>query len=124
MNFLDTSFVFFKKLNTSFYLIGLCVLAIIIRAAGIDLVNLSIEEIEFLYYSHPSTTLEELFQICKNGLQIFDFALYRFWFTLVGFSILKAKCLAFFLIFCSFLSAISYQKKLVKRSQNQDFSPF
>ena len=124
MNFFDTTFAFFKKLNTFSYLSGLCVLAISIRAVGIDSVNLSVEEVEFLYYSHPSTSLDELFHICKNGLPIFDFALYRLWFTLVGFSILKAKYVSFF--FNILLIPLGYflSKKISDKESEARFTAF
>ncbi len=124
MNFLDHTFTFFKTLNTFTYLITLCVLAIIIRAIGVDSVNLSFEEIEFLYYSHPSTPIDELLQICKNGLPIFDFALYRLWFTIVGFSILKAKAFSFF--FNILLIPLGYflSKKITERESDARFASF
>lgn len=124
MNFFDTTFVFVKKLNAFSYLIGLCILAIIIRAIGVDSLNLSIEEVEFLYYSHPSNPLVELVKVCKNGLPIFDFALYRLWFTLVGFSILKAKCLSFF--FNILLIPLGYflSKKISEKESEARFNAF
>jgi len=53
MDLLDQTYERFKKINNTYYLIGVCVFAVIIRAIGVDPINLSIEEAEFFYFSHP-----------------------------------------------------------------------
>ncbi len=95
MNFLDQTYQRFKKINNTYFIFGVCFFAIIIRAIGVDPINLSIEDAEFFYYSHPSMPFDQLLLVCERGLPIFDFIFYRGWFSLVGFSILKGKALSF-----------------------------
>jgi uncharacterized membrane protein len=124
MVFLDKIFDQFKKINNTYYLIGVCIFAIIIRAIGVDPLNLSIEEAEFFYYSHPSMSIDELFMACRRGLPIFDFFLYRIWFSLIGFSIIKGKALSFLFNIALIPLVYALSKKIKSSELEARFSAF
>ena len=124
MGFLDQTYERFKKINNAYYLIGICVVAIIIRAIGVDPINLSIEETEFFYYSHPSMSFDQLFLVCERGLPVFDFIFYRGWFSLVGFSILKGKALSFIFNIALIPVVYALSKKIKSSEAEARFSTF
>jgi hypothetical protein len=124
MDFLDQTYERFKKINNTYYLIGICIFAIIIRAIGVDPINLSIEEAEFFYYSHPSMPFNQLLLVCERGLPIFDFIFYRGWFYLVGFSILKGKALSFFFNIALIPTVYVLSKKIKSSEAEARFSAF
>lgn len=124
MDLLDQTYERFKKINNTYYLIGVCVFAVIIRAIGVDPINLSIEEAEFFYFSHPSISNDELLTLCQRGLPIFDFIFYRAWFSLVGFSILKGKALSFFFNIALIPVIYALSKKIKNSEAEARFSAF
>jgi hypothetical protein len=124
MSFLDQTYERFNKINNTYYLIGVCVFAIIIRAIGVDPINLSIEEAEFFYFSHPSMPFDQLLLICERGLPVFDFIFYRGWFSLVGFSILKGKALSFFFNIALIPAVYALSKKTKSSESEARFSAF
>ena len=124
MDLLDQTHERLKKINNTTYLIGVCVFAIIIRALGVDPINLSIEEAEFFYYSHPSMPFNQLLLVCEKGLPIFDFIFYRGWFSLVGFSILKGKALSFFFNIALIPAVYALSKKINSSEAEARFSAF
>lgn len=124
MDFLDQTYERFKKINNTYYLIGVCVFAVIIRAIGVDPLNLSIEEAEFFYYSHPSIPFDQLLLVCERGLPVFDFILYRGWFSLIGFSILKGKSLSFFFNIALIPMVYALSKKIKSSEAEARFSAF
>ncbi len=92
---LNTLQIYFQQLNNKLFLVYITLFAIIIRAFGVSPINLSIEEAEFFYYSHPTISTAELLVLCERGLPVFDFLLYKTWFSVVGFSVIKGKALSF-----------------------------
>jgi len=124
MAILNQTYESFKNINNTVYIFGLCAIAIIIRALGVDSMNLSIEEAEFLYYSHPSISMNELLLLCKRGLPIFDFVFYRAWFTIVGFGILKAKALSFLFNIMLIPTVYALAKKINQEEIQARFSAF
>jgi hypothetical protein len=124
MSFLDQTYERFKKINSTSYLIGLCIFAVIIRTIGVDPINLSIEEAEFFYYSHPSMPFDQLLLVCERGLPVFDFIFYRGWFSLVGFSILKGKALSFFFNIALIPMVYALSKKIKSSEAEARLSAF
>ncbi len=124
MNFLDQTYLRFKKINNTYFIFGVCFFAIIIRAIGVDPINLSIEDAEFFYYSHPSMPFDQLLLVCERGLPIFDFIFYRGWFSLVGFSILKGKALSFLFNIALIPTVYALSKKIKSSEAEARFSTF
>lgn len=115
---------YFQQLNNKLFLIALCCLAIVIRAFGVDPINLSIEEAEFFYYSQPSLSITELLAVCEKGLPVFDFLLYRSWFMIVGFSVLKGKLFSFLFNILLIPAVYALAKKIRNNETEARFSAF
>ena len=115
---------YFEQLSNKLFLVYLTAFAIIIRGFGVSTINLSIEEAEFFYYSHPTISTAELLALCERGLPVFDFLLYKTWFSMVGFSVIKGKALSF--LFNVLLIPIVYllSKKIKSTEAEARFSAF
>lgn len=121
---LNQLYQYFQQLNNKLFLVYLTLFAIVIRAFGVSTINLSIEDAEFFYYSHPSISTAELFSLCQKGLPVFDFLLYKTWFSVVGFSIIKGKALSFLFNVLLIPVVYSLSKKIKSTEAEARFSSF